>query len=98
MADEKELLKRQVGFLQKSRASAEKTIKIFQGEMKKFGPGEQFESAKKAFSAVKERLDSIDAMLLRVQKELESAPSSKSLSSKGKAPVKPKKGKKSKKK
>lgn len=75
MADEKDLLKRQLGLLAKSKKDAEKTIKIFQEEMKKFRSGAQFESAKSAFSAVKERLESIDQMLLRVQKELDSMPS-----------------------
>jgi len=69
MANEKELLKKQLGFLQKSKNAAEKTTKIFQEEMRKFKSGEKFESAKNAFAAVKERISSIEAMISKVQLE-----------------------------
>ena len=46
MQDKRDLLKKQLNFLQESKAAAEKAIKIFEVKMKKFQSGKKFESAK----------------------------------------------------
>jgi predicted nucleic acid-binding Zn-ribbon protein len=73
MSDQKDLLKRQLSFLAKSKKESEKAIGIFQGEMKRFKRGPRFESAKTAFAAVKPRLESIEGLISRVQAELQQA-------------------------
>ncbi len=89
MSNQKDLLKRQLSFLAKSKKESEKAIGIFQSEMKRFKSGPRFESAKEAFAAVKSRLESIEGLVSRVQKELAQAQPLKQ-----KKPVKKSKSKK----
>ncbi|MDD5163930.1 MAG: hypothetical protein PHD95_07045 [Candidatus ainarchaeum sp.] len=90
MSDQKDLLKRQLSFLAKSKKESEKAIGVFNREMAQFKNGPRFESAKEAFGAVKSRLESIEDLISRVKKELAQV-----LPVKQKKPVKKTKAKKS---
>jgi len=70
MAEQRELLKKQLAFLQKSRTAAEKALALFEQKKQRLKQGQEFESAKKAFEAVHERTKGIDEMIARVQKEI----------------------------
>ena len=70
----RELLEKQQCFLANARKEAEKTISLFEKEMKRFKKGENFESAKSAHARVKQRIKDIDGMISRVKLEIADLP------------------------